>query len=262
MIHRFIAVLLLAAPAAAQFDVPEIPAAKTARRAPQAGTADCKDIAVDAKTAVTEGTWLESRLYSETHYGNYGEGRYGRGQQQETGETHRERVQLIFNGERNLRPWETETFTACLEGTVTNVWARKTGYKYDIVEDSREPGNFYLTPTQRLQLDPDAKGVTAELVNGPAGITLRFTDKWAAEYAGDSLAVRAELWQKKDGWFDSKVAELSGEFQSPTQGSLGFAGFTQAGGEYYAKWSFRRVGKISKGTEIRGEKTAAVRFVP
>ncbi len=78
----------------------------------------------------------------------------------------------------------------------------------------------------------------------------------------DVKVARPEQWLERDGRPDSKVPGLYGDVESPSQLGLGFAGFTQAGERYYAKWTFRRLGTLSKNTEICGGRTATVRFVP
>ena len=120
---RFLAALFFTAPAVA-FEVPAINDVKVARPEQRAGTVDCKEIKVTESGAIaTKGVWLESRLYSRDYdrYGNDSEGRYNRADPQQSGESHRERVQLEFTGERALLPWEIETFQAWLNGQAASL---------------------------------------------------------------------------------------------------------------------------------------------
>ncbi|MBI4347738.1 MAG: hypothetical protein HY553_12850 [Elusimicrobia bacterium] len=266
MIQRLLAVLLLVAPAAAEFEAPAIPAAKVVRPPERRGTVQCADIKVSQPGPLaTQPVWLQSNLYAE--YGYQGLGMHDpesrRASRIETGEAHRERVQLELAGTRNTFPWETEVFEACLEGNRTTLRAKRAAYRYEITEDPSEPGNFLLVAREKQPLDPDAEGIEASLAASQGRLTLWLKDRWHAHYAGERLAVRGELWEAVDRWPDSKAGTLEAEIPSFTgEFGLSFSGTFRPGRSYYARWSFRRIGKVSTNTEVRGRETAPVVLTP
>lgn len=212
-------------------------------------------------SAKSEEVYLSSTDFEQDCYYR-GDPRYGGGRDcyDRPAGTHRERVQIESRGNRSTYPWGRETFQACLEGRWLDVRPIQTAYRYVIQEDPTQWGRFLATAGAKTKMDPDANGITATLTNSAGGLAVDFQDKWSASYAGESLRLHLELWKDVEGWFDSKAAELDLDAAVASSLRASFAGVQglQTGKKYYVKWSFRRLGAISKDSEMKGNKTEAV----
>ncbi|MBI5202068.1 MAG: hypothetical protein HY925_10820 [Elusimicrobia bacterium] len=211
--------------------------------------------------AKTEEVWLSSTDFEHDCYYR-GDPRYGGGRDcyDRPAGTHRERVQIESRGNRSTNPWERETFQACLEGRWLDVRGLQTAYRYDIKEDPMQWGHFLATAGSKQKMDPDASGITAALVNSAGGFAVDFQDKWASYYAGETVKLHLELWKDVEGWFDSKAADLDLEVSAGPVWRAGFSGVQglQSGKKYYVKWTFRRIGGVSKDSEMKGNQPEAV----
>ena len=170
------------------------------------------------------------------------------------GWTYREQVRLEIVNRQAVLPWERETFRVCLEGRWLDFDTVASAYDYQVRGNG---GYFTLVPGAHRRMNPDAAGIMADApANAAGGMALRFNDRWASYYgAGEKTNLKAELWEAVPNWFDKKVADASGSFQPGAEYALSFpsAGL-KAGKKYYAKWSFQRLGKVSKDTWMdRGE---------
>lgn len=229
-------------------------------------TRDCVDIALKPGGPTTSEAYdLTSTDWEEDCYWT-GDPRYGGGRQchDRPGRTHHERVRVDARGSRDTYPWEIETFEACLESNWLTVRPRKTAYQYDLREDPADFGRYIAIAGSRQAMDPDASGITATLLNSQGGFALDLADRWATYYKGERTAVHAELWRKVEGWFDSKAATVDVELSPAANTRVGLtpAAGLETGKKYYVKWSFRRLGRISKDTEMKGNKTAEVVYQP
>lgn len=213
---------------------------------------------------MTEAVWLNSTDFErDCHW--VGDPRHGGGQQcwDRPAGSHHERVQVEVRGARQTFPWEAETFEACLEGTWLTVRPAQVAYRYDIKGDPAEYGRFIAVPGSKVRMDPDGFGILASLTLANNVFTARFEDKWAAHYAGEKTRLHAELWKNVEGWFDSKAAEVELEVAAAPKFSAAFNGLSlEAGKKYYVKWNFRRIGAISKDTEMKGNQPADIVYQP
>ena len=182
---------------------------------------------------------------------------------------------------RKLFPWETESVQACFNGYNTSVSVLRGAYTYNInITNNYDPMQYQFTPVNKVALAPDQDGLSAgEFSNSNGRFIFKVNDKWAAEYAGEKVAVKVELY--KNGWwfFDSYKGSKEFTFDAAAGYELNFAeneldtsksfgpgddpskiftpgkGMTRGSDQYFLKWSFRRIGQISTGDSVNKDKT-------
>lgn len=227
---------------------------------------DCAVFAFEpAGPEVSEAVWLRSTEYrEECHWA--GDPRQGghRVCHEVPAWTHRERVQIELRGRKELRPWERESFEVCLEGRWLNLYGVSVGHKY---ATERRGGSYTLTAGERVPMNPDRHGIAAEAPrNTGSNLAVDFADRWASYYPGEQVALKVALKREVEGWFDPSLVEKELSFPTAERYTVDFtafaAEFSQAlkpGKKYYVEWGFRRVGAVSKPTQMKvGDSPAAV----
>ena len=199
--------------------------------------------------------------------------------QQVPGQTFRTTAQLSI-AQRKLFPWETESFEVCLDGPDMNINILRQAYTYSINAVGNYDVQYQLTPHNKVAMAPDRDGLSAgEFSSSDGRFVFRVNDRWAAEYAGEKVAVRVELY--KDGFlfFDSYRGRKEFTFDSAQGYEINFAEkeldtsksfdpnddpsrtftpgveATRGSNKYFLKWSFRRIGQISTGGSVEKDKT-------
>lgn len=172
----------------------------------------------------------------------------------------REVVQITLRGRQALFPWEYDAFRVCLESHGLSLSALETAYEYRR-ERGGGRGDIVLVPVKKIQMNPDRRGIAAELLSSTLVLTLK--DKWAAHYVGEQTVLKLKL-KKKVRWAgDPTVSELelvltpapSYAVQFPTKD-------LETGAQYYAEISFVRRGAVSRQKEMQAGETAPVVYQP
>lgn len=171
-----------------------------------------------------------------------------------TGRVVSRRIEVTF-GARTLQPWEREEFTFSLDGRDLRLESQNGAYRYSAqsTTDLQDPERVYvtMTPGQKLLTAPDHNGVSARLEDIGGTLTLVVEDRWAAEYAGETVEL-AFVIRKDDGSFWSRdpvvlQASANGPYRM-TGARQDFTVTTGSGKFYLESWSFRRAAsKISSG---------------
>lgn len=169
-----------------------------------------------------------------------------------TGRTVSRRIEISF-GARTLQPWEREEFTFSLDGRDLRLESQEGAYQYHAqsTTDLQDPERVYvtMTPGAKRLTYPDQNGVSARLENVGGTLKLVVEDKWAAEYAGETLEL-AFVIRKDDGSFWSRdpiVLQASANGPRRVSGPRTDIDVTSGSGKFYLEsWSFRRAAsKIS-----------------
>ncbi|HBL16890.1 MAG: hypothetical protein A2X36_01865 [Elusimicrobia bacterium GWA2_69_24] len=230
-------------------------------------TRDCVTFSFDPEgPTLSEAVWLQSTEYRQECHWVGGTPQQGGHQQcyEVPSWTYRERVQVQVQDREKLFPWEREIFDVCLEGRWLNAYAVRAAHKYTL----RQNGDVLIFAAgTRVPMDPDKNGIRAQApVNRGKEFAAEFQDKWAAEYKGEQTVLHAALWEDVEGWFDNNVFEGDFTFSAAEKYAIDFAkaapGKLKAGKKYYVKWSFKRVGKISKPTEMKVGETPGTVYAP
>ncbi len=209
---------------------------------------------------VSQPVWLTSQEYREIcHYDPWS----GAGNCYiEYGRIWRQKVQISIN-ERKLLPWEREVFTLCQEGPYTDIYKDAPAYKYSEKSAGADPLVFTLTPVEKIPTAPDPGGIALETIGYDASagnIKIRIKDVWFDYYQGEQTLIHAVLMLRKNNWFDQTVAEKDIAFSAGRNYMINFADFagSLSPGQYYVKWGFKRIGKISKSDYIKKADTDSV----
>lgn len=169
---------------------------------------------------------------------------------------------------RRLLSWEQESFEVCLEGSWLSLNQLKTGYKYAVERKGDKSVAFSLTPLEKILSDPDPDGLAlARFSYNPDAKTykLMLADKWASDYAGEKILIRAELRKEVSFWPDSSLGTR--EFTLDVSDSYAVtidpgllvktaeagekAALSERPGKYYIRWGFSRIGKLSRNTFVK-----------
>jgi hypothetical protein len=183
------------------------------------------------------------------------------------GQTWRQSAQVHIAA-RALLPWERETVDVCLEGPWLSLNVVDGAYKYKVTQTGNFDVTFDLAPLQKTAMKPDLDGVNMTAFSyDPASKKFKVTlaDKWAKEYAGEKLGVKIELRRDVANWFDSSLGSKEFSFDAAPEYGFEFSApeLDKGAKKYYLKWSFRRLGAVSKdawmekGETIRLELAAA-----
>ncbi|OGS56278.1 MAG: hypothetical protein A3J79_10480 [Elusimicrobia bacterium RIFOXYB2_FULL_62_6] len=197
---------------------------------------------------------------------------------QRPGQVFRRTAQISIPA-RQLFPWETERFEVCLNGPYMDLDIEKQAYNYSVHSIGDYDVRYELTPNNKVAMSPDKDGLSNggfSVANGR--FAFQVNDRWGGEYAGEKVAVRAELYKDGFWFFDSYKGKKEFTFDAARGYSLDFAegeldnsksfsadfdpsksfdvgDITKGSTKYYIKWSFRRIGSISTGEWIEKGKT-------
>jgi hypothetical protein len=180
----------------------------------------------------------------------------------------RRSVQLSL-GARQLQPWETDSFEVCMEGPRVQLRQLDTAYSYDVRELGHYDLRYELTPLYKTPMDPDRNGLSVSAFSHADGkFTFKLSDRWAAEYAGEKVTVKVELY--KDGFlfFNTPKGDKEFTFDAANGYEMTFAESElnkpeqpdpapnyRGPKKYYLRWGFRRVGNISTSKFVKKDQT-------
>jgi len=180
----------------------------------------------------------------------------------ETGSTSFMEVDVEFQDEAELLPWEKESFELVFDGSRVALRQSDPAFRYQVrgpmIDQQNGRAAFVLTQGQRLLRAPEASKVALTLVND-GGLKLVIDDSRTEFYAGETLEVEAVVKYKKK-WYQSDVVVSRGVMpvlvRSGARRSTFNVGASQGSGTYYIdSWRFRRAGsKLSSDSWInKGE---------
>lgn len=179
-----------------------------------------------------------------------------RAQSRRPGDSWSENVRLDFGSNHKLLPWENERFRVCLKGPDLSFSYVDTAYRYSL---GRNGGSYTLTAGEKLITAPDPDGITViSFTEANGRFTARFADKWAQYYGGEQVGIGATLYRRVFLLPDSKVVAADMVYSTQNGYELSIDAKDLKAGKYYIKWAFRRIGAVSTGEEVPGEKSAAV----
>lgn len=187
------------------------------------------------------------------------------------GQTFRTSAQLNI-AQRQLFPWEKESFSVCMEGPRVNVVPTASPYSYGVDQVGMYDITFNMTPNYRVPTNPDPNGLNYSAFTFKDGkFILSVADRWAAEYAGEKVSIKIEL--KKDGFwfFDSSKGEKTFTFDTAAGYDLVFAesdltktkdfiddSADKGPSKYFVKWGFQRLGKVSTDKYVKKDETPKI----
>ncbi|MDO8803497.1 MAG: hypothetical protein Q7R35_03615 [Elusimicrobiota bacterium] len=174
---------------------------------------------------------------------------------------------------RQLLPWERDSFEVCIDGPRMDIRTRSAAYGYNISEIGQYDVRYELTPTYKIATAPDHNGLAAgEFSYADGKFTLKVSEKWAQEYAGEKVAIKVELY--KDGFlfFNTFKGDKEFTFDTANGYEMVFAESelntskammtpednTRGPKKFYAKWGFKRIGNISTGEFVKKDATAKI----
>lgn len=216
---------------------------------------------------VTDRVWLRSQEWV-TECRPVGDPRHGGGQQcwDRPGYSYSEAVRLVLKDRGALLPWEHDSFRVCLQGPWLYTDALETAYDYTLVNDGYGSGDVVLRAGRKIAQSPDPAGIAGTMT---PQLKLTFADKWASYYAGEKVVLKLELKKVVKFWPDQTV--LTKEVELPVAASYAadlnafvgeMASKPEAGKQYYAKYSFKRVGSVSRDSWTKAQETAKVSYAP
>ena len=171
---------------------------------------------------------------------------------------------------RKLFPWERDSFDVCLQGPWMDIYANATAYRYTAKREGYDDVLFTLTPHEKTPMRPDEDGLSfAGFSYADGKFVFKATDKWAAEYAGEKVAITVKLY-KDNALFDTFKGQKEFVFDAAANYEMAFAeselampeadpaDASRGAKKYYLKWSFKRVGSVSTDKVINKDKTPVV----
>lgn len=154
-------------------------------------------------------------------------------------------------------PWESESISFAFDGLSVNARVQGAAYQYDINRSlsgsfPRVRADFTLTPLRKVLTRPDPLGIDGRLERTADGKSLKLVlaDRWAAGYPGQTLRIAFVVKRNRRLWGDSKVAEGVAPFTTAAGyeidlSKLALKEALKAGEEYYAEFSFKRLGNVT-----------------
>ncbi len=225
-------------------------------------TSDCQDIYTRGSQMESGRVMLTSREYVDECY------RYPAPTQQNPNATQErcyERevgyfsrsAQVVFRGQKDMRPWETEKFKACLNGPAMDLSIRIPAYDYgQYLSGGGNDMVYVLEPRGAKKLmDPDPEGLYSTVFtrNGNS-FKVVLNDRWADAYKGEKITIKVQL-KKSKGNTDSLFKEQVFEFNTAAQYEINFNSDIKAG-KFYVRWDLQRSGSVvSNQNMIAGRQT-------
>lgn len=203
----------------------------------------------------SERVMLESRIYEQRCI-NLPPQAGGRHCREEWVRTERRRVRVDLIGRGEMLPWERDVFEVCLNGHWLHTRVIDASHKYDLQEPGWNGDTVTAVAGSKIRSNPDPAGVhvTGFGVEG-GNYALKLADRWAGHYSGESTVITVQLKRHRSGWFDGTLLTKELSFPAAESYSVRFADFAdefrgklKEGAEYYVRWRFKRVGRVSKDT--------------
>lgn len=216
---------------------------------------------------VSDSVYLRSMEYV-TECQPVGDPSHGGGQQcwERPGYSYSQRVQVTIRDRQPLLPWERDAFRVCLDGPWLYSDVIEAAYDYKLVSGGADNGQIVVAPTRKIAMRPDPVGVLADL---SGQFVLSFKDKWAAYYPGENIVLKFTIKKQVKFWPDYAVLEK--EITLPVAEAYTvdlnkLAGdFTEkpaAGKTYYAMYSIKRTGPVSKNDFTKALESNHVSYAP
>jgi len=166
-------------------------------------------------------------------------------------------AQVVFRGQKDMRPWETEKFKACLNGPAMDLSIRIPAYDYgQYLSGGGNDMVYVLEPRGAKKLmDPDPEGLYSTVFtrNGNS-FKVVLNDRWADAYKGEKITIKVQL-KKSKGNTDSLFKEQVFEFNTAAQYEINFNSDIKAG-KFYVRWDLQRSGSVvSNQNMIAGRQT-------
>ncbi|MBI3565151.1 MAG: hypothetical protein HY079_08145 [Elusimicrobia bacterium] len=229
---------------------------------------DCVRFTFSATDApVTDRVWLRSQEWV-TECQPVGDPRRGGGQQcwDRPGFSYSEAVRITLRDRQPLLPWEHDSFRVCLQGPWVYTDALETAYDYTLVSNGADGGDIVLAAGRKIPQSPDPGGISGTLT---AQLKMTFADKWASYYAGEKVVLKIELKKVVKFWPDATVLTKDVELPAAAAYAADLNAFVaemaskpEAGKQYYAKYSFKRVGSVSRDSWTKAQETGRVSYAP
>lgn len=128
-----------------------------------------------------------------------------------TGKAQNVNVKVEFVNDKELLPWEEESFSVYFNGQQLSVGQHKAAYNYqeDISFNSAGgQGVIKLEPGVRILKAPDASGVKVRLVKDGWKLSVEFEDKWASYYPYTKLELDVTCYKKNEGGWGSSDGKV------------------------------------------------------
>lgn len=172
--------------------------------------------------------------------------------------------------ERQMYPWESESFEVCQEADRQTFDTRKSPYRYSVAREGMYDVTYNLTPTYRTPTAPDPSGLSlAGFAFKDGKFVLSVSDRWTQYYAGEKVTIKVELI--KDGFlfFNTSLGEKEFTLDTANSYELAFAegdltktkDFVDTGSDmrgpkkFFVKWGFSRAGSVSNGEYVKKGET-------
>ncbi|OGS41739.1 MAG: hypothetical protein A2506_09285 [Elusimicrobia bacterium RIFOXYD12_FULL_66_9] len=175
-------------------------------------------------------------------------------------------MQVTIRDRQPLLPWEHDRFRVCLDGPWLYSDVLEAAYDYKLVSAGADNGNIVVAPTRKVAMRPDPVGVLADL---SGQFVMNFKDKWASYYPGENIVLKITLKKEVKFWPDYAVLEkeialpVSEAYKVDLSRFLSdFTAKPEAGKNYYAVYSIKRTGSVSKNDFTKGIETGRVSYAP
>lgn len=225
-------------------------------------TTDCRKVRFAANGAtLSQPVRLESRFYRE-RCSRDSEGNR-RCEEQYVG-SERRTVTIRVEKRGRMLPWEEDVFNVCLSGTQLDVKAVEASHQYRFGMPDMREDLIVATAGDKLPTNPDPAGIRLEAFStGSQSFSAAFSDQWASYYAGEDIVLSLEIRQNKRFWSDETVLRKDVRISAQDSYSIAlamteFMKRPESGQKYFLKWSFQRLGRISKPTWMGEWQTIAV----
>lgn len=225
-------------------------------------TTDCRKVRFVANGAtLSQPIRLESRFYQERcRRDSEGDRRC---EEIYVG-SERRNVTLRVEGRGQMLPWEEDVFNVCLSGTQLDVKAAEASHEYRFGMPDMRKDLIVATAGDKLPTNPDPDGIRLESFSTDAQVfNAAFSDRWAHYYRGEETVLSLEVRQDNRLWTDETIAKkvvhlTAQDSYSIKLADMEFSKLPEAGKKYFLKWSFQRLGRVSKPTIMGERQTIAV----
>ncbi|MBI5242691.1 MAG: hypothetical protein HY922_03275 [Elusimicrobia bacterium] len=222
---------------------------------------DCADVTLDARTTDSGAFDLVSRIYQEQCYpvGGPHEGQHCYDQ---LVAVERRTVNLRAEGRSAMLPWEKDVFEVCLSGWWLNARVRQASHKYSLdVPGHMHSGTIVAKALEKIASLPDPDGIAITSYEpGTGDFNLEFADKWSEYYPGEQTVLRILL--RHDAFLGAAILEKEITLPAAAGYKLRLADYSaefkskpKPGHKYIVKWSFKRLGKVSKDAWVKERKS-------
>ncbi|MFC1521534.1 hypothetical protein ACFL6Y_03910 [Elusimicrobiota bacterium] len=182
--------------------------------------------------------------------------------------TERRMVSVSIENRTSMYPWEKDIFEVCLSGYILYADVKDASHEYDLKHDGENTVTVKATAIRKIAANPDSKGISVDVFKYERTfnrIRLALSDKWHAYYAGEATEITAILKKKGFGRTSKVIAKKKARFSAADSYSIEFSNSKgelkeklRPGSKYFIEWGFKRIGDISKPTQIKDKKTETI----